>query len=91
MIAEEERQRRQQEEEVRRWKAFAEAQQRMVEEIQRQRDHWIRAHCLEPECGHFGAVRLPRGTPADTLIRRLRCSKCGSRRLEAVEWSPNEP
>jgi hypothetical protein len=91
MLAEEERQRRKQEEEVRESKAFLETFHQIHEESLRQRDHWIRARCLDPGCGHFGAVRLPHGTSADALISKLYCSQCGSKRFEAVEWSPNEP
>jgi hypothetical protein len=59
------------------------------EEMMRQpsppQDHWLRARCLEPECGHTGLMRLPQGTSVGAVMARLYCSRCGGKRVEAWE------
>lgn len=101
MIAQEVQKRRAQEKRERElaevWRREEEAASRHMAEAAEERlrrrlpGRWIKARCLKPQCDHqamveVASLRFSPDLPADEVISKFYCSKCGSKQIEA-SWA----
>ena len=61
------------------------------------REHGVRsvaAHCQKASCGHSASINvdaLPNDFPVPDVSLRLRCSRCGSRKVKTQpDWNEDE-